>query len=151
MLLKKGVLPAHPWAQIFSTTDQAGSCCHTLFWGKNDGGQRAITIVSVHRVIASIFSLVWNLPSNTQYEDVLSAPRHGPRSFFPIQASLSPSLHLPNCLTPACTHIVAEKTEIARDILTQTQDDIVDRLTKLTDYFFCNPLLSCIPSTLVPI
>lgn len=37
------------------------------------------------------------------------------------------------------------KSEIANDILTQTQDDLVERLTKLTDYFFSNLLLPCNP------
>jgi hypothetical protein len=38
--------------------------------------------------------------------------------------------------------------EIARDILAATAEDIVNRLIKLSDYFFYNLVLSCTYSTL---
>ena len=35
------------------------------------------------------------------------------------------------------------KLEIARDVLAASPDDVVNRLIKLTDYFFYNLVLSC--------
>ena len=44
---------------------------------------------------------------------------------------------------------VAGKTGLAQDILAETEDDLVTRLTKLTDYYFCNLLVACILSAFI--
>jgi hypothetical protein len=44
---------------------------------------------------------------------------------------------------------VAGKTELARDILADTEDDPITRLTKLTDYYFCNLLVACTSSPFI--
>ena len=56
-------------------------------------------------------------------------------------------LHPYTLLTALLQHAPASdgKAEIAKDILTQTSDELVDRLTKLSDYFFSNLLLPRIP------
>jgi hypothetical protein len=61
-----------------------------------------------------------------------------------------PYLHPYNLLIALLHHAPAltGKIEIAKDILAQTQDDLITRLTNLADYFFYN-LLLCIPLTAV--
>jgi hypothetical protein len=64
------------------------------------------------------------------------------------------NLHLPNrppylhpylVLTALLHHApsIEGKMGLAQDILAETEDDIITRLTKLTDYYFCNLLVAC--------
>ena len=66
-------------------------------------------------------------------------------------AFLTHYLHPYLILTALLLHApsVAGKTELAHDILAETKDDLVTRLTKLTDYYFCNLLVPCILSSFI--
>ena len=54
-------------------------------------------------------------------------------------------LHPYKFLSALLYHVpsVEGKTEIAKDILAASQDDVVARLTKLSDYFFYNLVIPC--------